>query len=76
MDISLEAWWNGGKSPLLVIQGLADVVAPPENGRSLQADHPERVTLVEFKDLGHEMEIERPDLLAGAIAEFIRRLGN
>jgi hypothetical protein len=38
---------------MLVIQGLSDVVAPPENGRALKADYPERVTLVEFAGLGH-----------------------
>jgi predicted ATPase len=30
----------------LARQGLADVAAPPENGRSLKANYPERVTLV------------------------------
>lgn len=72
--IPLDAWWHGGTSPMLVIQGLADVIAPPENGRLLKSDHPQRVTLVEFEDLGHEMEIERPDLMAEAITEFVKKL--
>ena len=71
----LEAWWPGGKAPMLVIQGLEDVVAPPENGRSLKADYPDRVTLVEFPDLGHAMLRERPDLTAETIATFVRKLG-
>src|SRR5262244_4549783 len=71
----LESWWSGGRGPMLVIQGLADVVAPPENGRSLKADYPERVTLVEFPDLGHAMLRENPDLTAETIATFVRKLG-
>ena len=71
----LEAWWPGGKAPMLVIQGLEDVVAPPENGRSLKADYPDRVTLVEFPDLGHAMLRERPDLTAETIATFVRKSG-
>jgi pimeloyl-ACP methyl ester carboxylesterase len=59
---------------MLIIQGLADVVAPPENGRSLKADYPERVTLVEFAGLGHFMTRERPDLIAEAIIAFMQKL--
>jgi pimeloyl-ACP methyl ester carboxylesterase len=70
----LESWWSGGRGPMLVIQGLADVVAPPENGRSLKADYPERVTLVEFVGLGHFMVRERPDLIADAITAFMQKL--
>jgi pimeloyl-ACP methyl ester carboxylesterase len=70
----LESWWPGGKSPMLVIQGLADVAAPPENGRSLKTDYPERVTLVEFAGLGHFMVQERADLVAEAIIAFMQKL--
>jgi pimeloyl-ACP methyl ester carboxylesterase len=70
----LESWWSGGKAPMLVIQGLADVMAPPENGRSLKADYPDRVTLVELDGLGHLMTRERPDLVADAIVAFARDL--
>jgi pimeloyl-ACP methyl ester carboxylesterase len=70
----LESWWPGGKSPMLVIQGLADVWAPVENGRSLKADYPDRVTLVEFPAVGHLMASERPDLVADAIVAFVRGL--
>jgi pimeloyl-ACP methyl ester carboxylesterase len=61
---------------MLVIQGLADVIAPPENGRSLKTDYPDRVTLVELAGLGHIMMRERPDLVAEAIAAFVNKLGN
>jgi pimeloyl-ACP methyl ester carboxylesterase len=61
---------------MLVLQGLHDVIAPPENGRSLKRDHPERVTLVEFADLGHAMARERPDSVANAIIAWAAKLGN
>jgi pimeloyl-ACP methyl ester carboxylesterase len=72
----VESWWPGGKAPMLVIQGLADVWAPVENGRSLKADYPDRVTLVELPDLGHFMVRERPDLVADAIIAFMHQLGH
>lgn len=72
--VPLEAWWNGGKAPMLVLQGLEDVIAPPENGRSLRRDHPNRVTLVEFEDLGHYMAHERPDLVVDAIVNWTKKL--
>ncbi|HXF67206.1 MAG TPA: alpha/beta hydrolase [Burkholderiales bacterium] len=72
--VPLEAWWNGGKAPMLVLQGLEDVIAPPENGRSLRRDHPDRVTLVEFEDLGHYMAHERPDLVVDAIVNWTKKL--
>ena len=61
---------------MLVLQGLHDVIAPPENGRSLKRDHPESVTLVEFPDLGHGMVRERPDLVANAIIAWAAKLTN
>lgn len=72
--VPLEAWWGGGKVPMLVIQGLHDVIAPPENGRSLRQDYRERVTLVEFEDLGHAMAQERPDLVVDAIVSWGKNL--
>jgi pimeloyl-ACP methyl ester carboxylesterase len=59
---------------MLVLQGLHDFIAPPENGRSLKRDHPERVMLVEFEDLGHSMARERPDLVVNAIVGWTKRL--
>lgn len=72
--VPLEAWWDGGNVPMLVLQGLYDVIAPPENGRSLKRDHPKRVTLVEFEDLGHSMARERTDLVVNAIVSWTTKL--
>jgi pimeloyl-ACP methyl ester carboxylesterase len=73
-SVPLKAWWDGGKAPMLVLQGLQDVVAPPENGRSLRQEHPGRVTLVEFEDLGHALAQERPDLVVDAIVSWAKKL--
>ena len=70
----VESWWARGKAPMLVLQGLHDVIAPPQNGRSLKQDYPDRVTLVEFADLGHAMARERPDLIANAIVSWATKL--
>jgi pimeloyl-ACP methyl ester carboxylesterase len=70
----LDSWWPGGRAPMLVIQGLSDVFATPENGRSLKTDYPARVTLVEIDGLGHEMTREKPDVIAAEIAKFVRQL--
>jgi pimeloyl-ACP methyl ester carboxylesterase len=71
----LAHWWSGGSAPMLVIQGLADDVAPPENGRLLARDHPDRVRLLEVAEAGHEVLAERPDLVVPAIVAFVREIG-
>lgn len=53
--------------PLLVIQGLQDVVAPPENGHMMKEEMAARVE-------GHAMLPEQPEKIAGAIIGFSRKL--
>jgi pimeloyl-ACP methyl ester carboxylesterase len=62
-----EEWWAGGGKPMLVVQGLEDGIAPPENGRDLMRLYPDRVKLVELERAGHAMLPEQP----GAIAETV-----
>ncbi len=59
---------------MLVIQGEADVLAPPENGRSLLRDYPDRVTLHEIPGGGHRIAEEHPDLMARLIVAWLDRL--
>jgi pimeloyl-ACP methyl ester carboxylesterase len=50
----VDDWWNaGGNVPILVIQGLQDRGAPPENARLLKAEAPDRVELIELDGTGH-----------------------
>ncbi len=69
----LSDWWSGGAAPLLVVQGLQDAIALPANGRALQAELAERVTLVEIDGAGHALLPERPDEVARAVLPFLRR---
>lgn len=69
-----DVWWSGGAAPMLVIQGALDVLAPPENGRSLLRDYPERVTLHEIANGGHRIAEEQPDLVAPVILSWLKTL--
>jgi len=71
----VEGWWNAGSTtPLLVIQGLQDAVAPPENGHMMKAEMGDRVELIDLDGAGHAMLPERPEAIAKAIVDFARKL--
>jgi pimeloyl-ACP methyl ester carboxylesterase len=67
----LSEWWPGGRAPTLVVQGLVDHVAPPENGRRLAAEAPERVRLIEIEGAGHFLFRTHLDEVIGHIVAFI-----
>lgn len=67
-----EDWWLAGTAPLLVIQGLSDRVAVPENGRRLVAEAGGRARLVEIEGAGHALLPEQPDAIAAAVLEFLQ----
>jgi len=70
----IEGWWNAGSTtPLLVIQGLQDTVAPPENGRMMKAELGDRVELLEIDGAGHALLPEQPEKIAAAIVAFARK---
>jgi len=70
----VEGWWNAGSAvPLLVIQGLQDTVAPPENGRMMKAELGDRVELLEIDGAGHALLPEQPEKIAAAIIAFAKR---
>jgi pimeloyl-ACP methyl ester carboxylesterase len=71
---SVEAWWAGGSAPLLVIQGLQDTIALPENGRLLKAEFGDRVQLIEVDRAGHALLPEQPDIVAANVLAFLRGL--
>lgn len=72
MATPLEEWWSGGQSPMLVIQGLDDKVAPPGNGRALRDEFGKRVTLVELPKAGHALIVERPKTIAAIINRYLK----
>ena len=67
----LKEWWNGGQAPMLVIQGLDDISAVPENGYILKRDNDERVKLVNIEKTGHFMIYEQPKKVADEILLFL-----
>lgn len=67
----LEDWWGGGEASMLVIQGLDDLVAPPENGRNLYERYHPRVTLIEVEGAGHAILTERPKQVADTINDYL-----
>lgn len=64
-------WWTAGSAEVLIVQGLDDVSAPPENGRQLKAEIGERATLIELNGVGHAVPVEDPD---GVAEVLIRHL--
>jgi pimeloyl-ACP methyl ester carboxylesterase len=66
-------WWGAGGAPLMVIQGLDDLIAPPANGRALREQLGERVTLVDIPEAGHALLFEQPKKVAAEVVAFLER---
>lgn len=67
----VEDWWEAGGQPMLVVQATEDAIALPANAHDLKARMGERVTLVELPHAGHAMLPEQPDLIVGAIRDYL-----
>ena len=67
----LSEWWNGGQATMLVIQGLDDLIALPENGQILKNQFGERVRLINIENAGHYMHAEQPKTIANSIIAFL-----
>ncbi len=70
----VESWWDGGTAPTLVIQGLEDRTAVPENGRRLARDFPERVRLIEIEKGGHRLFRDCPEVVIPQVVGFIAEM--
>ncbi len=69
----LEEWWApNGKTPYLVVQGLKDRSAPPENATLLKQDLGDRMTLVELPEAGHLSTVEFPIEVSEAITNYLK----
>jgi pimeloyl-ACP methyl ester carboxylesterase len=66
-----QDWNRATASRVLVVQGLQDACALPENGRRYVAAHPDVATLVEIDGAGHALLPERPDAIAEAVVAFL-----
>jgi pimeloyl-ACP methyl ester carboxylesterase len=56
---------------VLVIQGLDDVIAPPENGRRYVDDHRDVARLVEISGAGHAMIVEQAEAVGESVLGFL-----
>jgi pimeloyl-ACP methyl ester carboxylesterase len=68
----LEEWWLGGTAPMLVVQGLEDKAAVPQNAFNIATKRP-KTWLVGIPDCGHNMVFEQPEEVAGHIVAFLKR---
>lgn len=66
-----DDWWRAGTAPMLIIQGLDDLLAPPANGRILRAKLGDRVRLIELEHTAHALLPERLKTIAKNIINFI-----
>lgn len=64
-------WWNAVAPRVLVVQGLQDRIATPENGRRYVKDLDVPATLAEIDGAGHALLPERPDQIADALLRFL-----
>lgn len=67
-----ERFRDGGAADILVIQGLDDRLAPPENGRRLEERLGDRVELVELPSAGHALLPEQPRRIAEVLIHFLK----
>jgi pimeloyl-ACP methyl ester carboxylesterase len=65
-------WWTAGSAEVLIVQGLEDVSAPPENGRLLKGEIGDRAILIELKGVGHAVPVEDPDGVANVLIDYLR----
>lgn len=69
----VEEYAAGGSSDILIIQGLDDLTAPPENGEIMKQRYGNRITLTNLEGAGHWMGVEKPRETVAAIVTFLRR---
>ncbi|OVE80194.1 hypothetical protein BVY01_00645 [bacterium I07] len=69
-----KEWWTAGRAPILVVQGLDDLIAPPGNGRLLREQLGDRVKLIEIPDAGHALLFEKPKEIVEEVIKFIEAL--
>jgi pimeloyl-ACP methyl ester carboxylesterase len=73
----LTAWCAPpGQTRHLILQGVEDQIAPPENGELLQKELGDRATVVNVSGAGHLMPLEQPKTAASHMIGFIHQLGS
>ena len=71
---NIDDWWVVEDRPILIVQGLEDVIAVPENGHLLAEEVGTDVTVVDLENAGHALLPEVPDQIANAMVEFLNKV--
>jgi S-formylglutathione hydrolase len=69
---NVEEWWPAADKPMLVVQGMQDLTAPPANAELLRDEFADRVSVYELDGAGHAMLPERPAEIAEAIVDWLK----
>ena len=72
--VALAVNGYNANSRTLIIQGLQDIVAPPENGHMMKKELGDRVELIDIDGAGHALLPERPEAIAKAVVRFAKAL--
>ena len=71
-DLTPKGEWTGaGTAPMLILTGLQDIVAVPENGLKIAKERPS-TWLVGIPNCGHNMVFEQPEVIKQLIRAFIK----
>lgn len=70
-NTELSEWADGGTGPILMVMGVDDLTAPIENGYIMQERLGDRLQLITVEGAGHAMGLEKPDIVANAMLEFL-----
>jgi pimeloyl-ACP methyl ester carboxylesterase len=63
----------GGVAPILIIQGLEDIVAPPSIGHGLKSKYGARITLYDLEGCAHALIIEKTAEIAQIMLDYLGR---
>lgn len=66
-----DVWPRGGTARMLIVQGLLDRVAVPQNAFNLATTRDD-TTLIGLPGIGHNMIFEDPDLVADAVVLYLK----
>jgi len=69
-----QQWWPGGMAPLLDLQADQDPFRVASTRQEMKDEFGDRVTVVVIKNASHALFPERPQEVATALADWIKRL--
>ena len=71
--LKANAWQAGGGAPMLVVQGMQDVIAPPLHASMLLRNlFPKQIQVAELEAAGHALLPEQPRAIEEAVLPFFR----